>query len=82
MTRLGIVILGFLMAACVVALLLFREHLQARMREKDEALLRQFTHFALLPAYGEKFEAGSLSGLRYKGCSHNIFENMAEIADG
>ena len=54
MSKLNIGILTVLLATGIAALLVFRDHLQARMRESDEALSRQAGRIAQLEAENER----------------------------
>lgn len=54
MTRLKIGILSVLLLSAAAALLVGREHLRARIRAQDEALLQQAARIALLEAENER----------------------------
>lgn len=54
MTKPKIAILGIVVVAVLAVLLVFGEHLRVRMREKDEALLRQADRIAQLESENER----------------------------
>ena len=54
MTKIKIAVLVTLLAAGTVAFLVHQDHIQARMREKDDALLQQSNRIAQLEAENER----------------------------